>query len=161
MSEFSAEDDPDPLPIKSQWLPHESYDGIAVDQTLLVQTYEKEAVMHLSAFANELLVNAVGENDDCHLTVAGSVLRRRRIDDTAFYFFTVEANNYCRSWTNHSLHVHYCAQEQRCEPSYDVEAKLRECFIDAATREQSERHIRGIGREVLAKVRQFVGFSSL
>lgn len=159
MSEFSIEDDPDPLPAEGQWLPYKLYRGITVDQTLLVQMYEKEAVMHLSAFANELLVDAVGDNDDCRITIAGSMLRRKRIDDTAFYFFTVEASGYCRSWTNHSLNIHYSAQEQRYEPSYDVEAKLRECFTDIATQGQSERHIRNIGREVLVKVRHFVGVS--
>lgn len=168
MSEFTIEDDPDPLSSGQEQGNYPinfetglAYEGPDVADSLLVERemaeYERHRVAKLCVVANRLLSehpDSEGEIDD-KLIRNERVLLRRRSDGALkhfIYFFVVneeDGSKYCRSWSTTSAQVNWCVVEERYEPADDVAARLEQ---ELSYAQESRR--RQLGAKVLAKLRR-------
>jgi hypothetical protein len=168
MSEFTIEDDPDPLSSNQERNNYPinletglAYEGTDVADSLLVERemaeYERHQVAKLCVVANRLLSehpDSEGEIDD-KLIRNERVLLRRRSDAKLkhfMYFFVVneeDGRKYCRSWSTTSEQVNWCVDEERHEPAEDVAVRLEE---ELAYAQESRR--RQLAAKVLAKLRR-------
>jgi len=156
MSEFVAEEDPEPLSRGLQEFINISIvesgryrdDGLADEyRELEREQQERVDVGALCVQADTLfrVYQPSGDIFDQTIAHGAATLRRRRethlVDDrppvtTILYFFNDnrDETGYCRVWTNASEQINWCYNEQRHEPAADVQGHVQEAFPPAQMR---------------------------